>query len=90
MANHSDGIFDLIVDENNKDRSIVIDPSKRCNMAYFINSVQPKNKKLKKNCDAIKVKIGEFPHVLIYSSKDIRKDDELFYLYGKNYWDNTK
>ena len=43
-----------------------------------------------RNCDFVPVTIDGWPHVAVITTKKIKKEQQLFTDYGKNYWDGSK
>lgn len=87
-----DGFFNLVNNLQNKNKNIVIDPRVRGNMSKFLNGVlRDENNKVskeereKQNCTAVRIKINNFPHIIIHTIKEIQIGEELIYDYGKNY-----
>jgi len=66
-----------------KDIALVIDPSQYCNLARFISGINTTNHKgrNKKNLGSIKFRIDEQIHVMLYATKNIKKNDTLYYDY---------
>jgi hypothetical protein len=64
--------------------SLVICPEKKSNIARFISGINNHNKKgiKKQNVKSIRYNIDGQVHVILYSSKRIKKNDVLYYDYN--------
>ena len=62
-------------------------PVTHCNIARFING---STKKREANVKSRKCLVGEEFTILLYSSRKIKREEELLYDYGSKYWKKEK
>ena len=75
-------LFDL-TNTSFVNESLVVDAKKYGNITKFINGVNVYDSNSFKNinCNTIHANINDQIHILIYTSKDVKKDDELLFDY---------
>lgn len=62
-------------------------PLTHCNIARFINGCTEKREA---NVKSLKCLVGEEFSIILYSSRKIKKNEELLYSYGSKYWEKKK
>lgn len=82
LFDSNDSIMDLIRTPYSS-TSLVIAPEKRGNIARFFSGINNNNSdKKKQNVSSIRLDIGGSVHVLLYSSRKIKKNEVLYYDYN--------